>query len=288
MKEKLLTLHSACVVALALSGTMFMTGCCCNKYAGAFACAENLQKGLPIITCQPMDQQADSGQGATFYVKTEGKNLKYQWYYIGGGMSADPVAIPNATEKTYKIPAVAPLNHYGLYFCAVYREGPKGDDLVTQSRQASLGGRVIEGPGTTFPPVQNAVQQTSSSSVCNNPVGAKWVRFGTFTPSVGGNPPGTPPDVSFQGSLWKLVGGSEVGPISRGTYYLQWYHSGDAGDHPCCVDDLTTPLAEQKVDVCLIPGNSYTVTAYFVAGSAPTTGTTIILKGAWLTQCPPP
>ena len=275
MKEKLLTVQRVSLAGGAILAALMMTGCCCcNTYKGAFACPENLKQDLPVITCQPMDVIADIGKQATFYVNAGGKNLKYQWYYIGGGLSADPVDIPGATKSTYTIPSVAPLQHYGLYFCAVY----KGNGRVTHSRQATLGGKGSTGAGGTFASLQNPVTASGSGSLCG-PVGAKWVTFSPARiPEAG--------DIAFLGNLFKVVGGNEV-LIYRSTYYLQWLNSNDPAQKDCC-DDYSDQQGLERVYTCVTPGTPYLFTAFFKSGQAPPLGTTIILRGTWLTQCPPP
>ena len=255
----------------ALAVSLFVTGCCSGTGGGGFSpCAENVKQNLPFITCQPLDQEVDAGKKARFYVKAKGKDLKYQWFYIGGGVSADPNPIPGATKPLYEIPSVVPLDHYGLYFCAVYR-GDLDGHKVTHSRQASLGGRANGGPGGTFAAVQNPVQTSGQSTVCGNSVGSKWTRFpGTQTP--------VSPDAGFRGNLWKVVSGTEV-LILRSTYYLQWLNSDDTSQQDCCTD--ITGSTTEEVQCTLIPGNPYSFTAFFKAGQAPPSGTTIILKGTW-------
>jgi hypothetical protein len=276
MKEKILTVQRICLVGGVMLAALFMTGCCCcNTYKGAFACPENLKQDFPVITCQPMDVRADINQKATFYVNADGKNLSYQWHYIGGGLSADPVAIPGANKATYTIPSVVPLQQYGLYFCAVYKGS--SPHRVTQSRMATLGGKGSIGAGGTFASVQNAVQGSGSSSVCGHAVGAKWVGFSPAQAPLS-------PDFVFQGTLTKIVSGVEL-PISRSTYYLQWLNSNDSAQKDCC-NDVTTDF--DNVYACLTPGTPYLFTAFFKSGQAPPLGTTVILKGTWASICPSP
>jgi hypothetical protein len=78
--------------------------------------------GEIAITTQPVNLVRCPGQMAVFAVTATGGNLTYQWRKNG-------VAIPNATERVYSIPAVAP-GDAGTYHVVINN----GCDLVESSR----------------------------------------------------------------------------------------------------------------------------------------------------------
>lgn len=261
-------------VLCGVGAAWLLTGCGTTKRGHVFtACCDNVDQEVPILTCQPLDVSVRAGGRAVFYTEAQGKNLRYQWYFIGGGESAEPQELASANQPVLEIPSVGPT-HYGLYSCAVEGEPPRRG--ITHSRLASLGGPIIGGGSGTFATMQNPVQGGGSTTVCNPPrtVSTKKVAFGSQTPNA---PPATPPDNGFRGNVSKVVGGNTT-LISSGDYYLQFYYT--STQNVCC--DPVAGSTTQEVQCGLMPGYPYTITVFFKQNKAPPTGTTVILNGTWI------
>src|SRR5688572_2249467 len=148
----------------ALAAALLAIPCCLESAAYA-------QTGLPFITGQPYDVFAKPDEKAVFRVEAIGSKLDYQWYFIGGGETANPVAIPSATQAEYEVPTGA-ARRYGLYFCTIENLTDEGSQQ-TQTRFASLGGPAADGAAGTVMPVQISIGSSVLGTVCSNPVGVK-------------------------------------------------------------------------------------------------------------------
>ena len=260
---------------MALSGALLLSGCCTSKPGSGFTtCAANLKEGIPIITCQPVDAfvAINANEKAEFYVGAQGEKLTYQWYYIRGGVSEEPVMIPSATQPLYVIPSVQQKD-VGIYFCVIQDENDQNGHTATRTRDATLGGSITSVPGGAagpFTAVQVASSTGGSTTVCGFPVSTKWARFGGYqTPDA--SPP--PPDIGFRGTVLTVVGTTET-PISPDDYYLQLFHTS-------AIYTCATKLNATEVVSPVTAGYAYRFTAFWKVGKAPPDGTTIKLTGTW-------
>jgi hypothetical protein len=94
---------------------MVLTACKC-------ICPENKKAGVPVVLCQPMDQQVATNQDATFKVKAVGENLSYQWFFQN---SDRVIEVRNGQGSELVVPASTP-NRLGNYWCAIKGEGSLG------------------------------------------------------------------------------------------------------------------------------------------------------------------
>jgi len=258
--------------AVAVLALTFLAGCCCtgNKEGGggySSACKENLNAGIPIIICQPLDATAQPGTKASFYVEATGHNLTYQWHFLGNG-AADYEAIPNATQPLLVKDPVGTAD-YGLYYCTVRSESDATGIKVTQTRDAGLGGSP-GGSGGPFTPMQFTSASGGVSSICGQTVSGKWVLFPeTRIPPTGAT--------GFQGSIWNVTANPDV-QISNDDYVLQWWVT---GANTACCSKFTPPPPPNEVKCNVTAGLVYRFIAHFKVGKAPPNGTTIELRGLW-------
>src|ERR1044071_1530785 len=113
-------------LAVVAGAAMLLTACNC-------ICPENKKAGLPIILCQPVDQQVTANQGAVFKVKAKGENLSYQWFFQN---SERVIEVPNGQGPELVVPASRP-DRFGKYWCAIKAEGRLGV-MQTLTPQAAL------------------------------------------------------------------------------------------------------------------------------------------------------
>jgi hypothetical protein len=263
------------VVACAAVGAgLFLTGCCTVRRGDTFtACCDNVTNGIPIITCQPLNvEHVRPGDRASFYVGAQGKDLSYQWFFIGGGVTAEPrpLTLPTANQPLLEIPAVGPTD-YGLYFCLI--AGPHPGAQVTQTRQASLGGPAALKAGGTFAAVQNPIQLYSPATACGITGSTKKVLLGTQTPN---SPPATPTENGFLGNVLQVIAGV-TNAIPNDQYALQFFYN--TVDRHCCT--IASGATDYTVQCPLTPGRSYYITVFFKPNQGPPTGTQVIVQGTW-------
>lgn len=147
MSKNVYRMAGLTVVAAA---ALVLTACYC-------ICPENRKAGLPVILCQPMDQQVTAHQDAVFKVKAKGENLSYQWFFQN---SDRVIEVRNGQGPELVVPASTP-NRFGNYWCAVKGEGSLGVKQIltppatlTESMALTGGftnetqGSVITGQGT--------------------------------------------------------------------------------------------------------------------------------------------
>jgi hypothetical protein len=258
--------------AVAVLASIFLAGCCCtnNKPVGggyASACKDNVDAGLPIIRCQPLDVSVQPGTKASFYVEATGNNLTYQWHFLGNG-ATDYVPIPNATQPLLVKDPVGAAD-YGLYSCTIRSESDATGIKVTETREAGLGRR-SGGSGGPFTPMQFPSASGGVSSICGQTVSGKWVLFpDTQIPPTG--------KTGFQGSIWNVTAEPDV-QISNNDYVLQWWVTG--ANTGCC-SKVIPPTPPNEVKCNVTAGLVYRFIAHFKVGKAPPNGTMIELRGLW-------
>lgn len=256
-------------VAIMLAA-LILAGCCGRRPRHHFStCPENVDYRFPIITCQPVDVAEKPGGTATFEIEAHGRNLTHQWFFCGNG---DPEfkALDGMESSRLEIKPIAVTN-YGLYMCVVGSTGGKYGPVAVESRWAALGSvGSTNGAGGPFAAVQNPVGNSSVAKVCNYTVSKKWVAFpGSQTPDPG--------IIGFEGYLKKVAGGV-TSVIPNSDYVLQWWVN---IANTSCATNLPAPSA--KVGFSATPGLAYKFYAHFLPGKAPSSGTSIILDGAWMT-----
>jgi hypothetical protein len=261
------------ILSVTLAAGLFLTGCGTFKSGSHFsACCDNVVNRIPVITCQPLDvTNAVPGQPSYFYAGAEGKDLTYQWFFIGGGQSPEPqeVILPTAHQPLLEV--IVDKKSYGLYFCNI--QSATGFGHATQTRLASLGGVASTAGGGVFAAVQDSVIGGSSLTVCGTAVGAKKTAFPSQTPDA--------PDNGFLGELLEVVG-TQTNAILNTRYVLQFYYTGV--DKPCAKSVVgSTNLVECSPlrNNALTAGHGYYITAFFKAGQAPPLGTQVIVSGSW-------
>ena len=229
-------------------------------------CKPNVDAGLAVITCQPLNTSAQLGANASFSVQARGSKLSYTWYHKTSAHDFEP--IDGATSATLNIANVNDSD-YGIYLCAVGNEGPQGETEV-QTRWATLG-KKVGGAGGSLMPIQDPVVSGSSIQVCMKTVCGKKVRFdGTQTPPAG--------ELSFRGGLVRINADGSRTAVNNSTYVLQLFAG--SGDASCCsiVTGSTTDVSRN-----ITAGSAYTITAFWIRNvDAPPLSTMIELQGAWL------
>src|SRR4051812_19030056 len=91
---------------------LLLTACCTPKRGDVFTgCCDNVANGIPIITCQPLDvDHVRPGDSVSFYVGAQGKDLSYQWFFVGGGLTAEPQLLtePTSNQPLLEISSIGP------------------------------------------------------------------------------------------------------------------------------------------------------------------------------------
>lgn len=160
-----------CVAALS---AVLLSGC---------TCPENRKAGVPLITCQPVDQEVSLGvgssQSASFHVGVREKDCRFEWYRLkltpGGSVPAslagqtggrtDTLVLENVTEATR-----------GFYYCEIVHEAAAGlGDVSSRTRIAELKVYpvrqlfMLSATGTVV------TVQLSTQTLINNPAGGSAV-----------------------------------------------------------------------------------------------------------------
>jgi hypothetical protein len=109
------------------------SGCCCTS---------NKKAGIACIQCQPEDIQKQIGDTATFSVKVDEKNCRFEWFRVdfqSGLIKHSSVnGNPSAKTSTLTLPNLKSADE-GYYFCSIMHEnaGEQGD-VLTRTRDAYL------------------------------------------------------------------------------------------------------------------------------------------------------
>lgn len=113
-------------LAVMAAAAMALTACNC-------ICPENQKAGLPVILCQPMDQQVATNQDALFKVKAKGENLSYKWFFQNSDVVLEA---PDGLNSVLVVPGSRP-DRAGKYWCVIQSDGKMGLQ-ESQTRSASL------------------------------------------------------------------------------------------------------------------------------------------------------
>lgn len=267
MRNKLITRARSLAPLIATAATaLFLSGCCCTKQSGGAGllpvCPDNVNRGVPIITCQPVDTAASPGTTAMLYAEALGENLEYQWFEWDVP-NQKWVAKPGATAPTLVFSPVS-LADYGLYYCQITANNFNHGPVISRTREAALGGVAApNGAGGTFTAVTWPTISGGTRSICGTTVSGVKVNF---------YPPTQTPDSGKTGWAGGVFRKSDGMQVPNANFKLQWFVSVASTD--CC-----TASGALNVTCPVTYGLTYRFICHFIV--APPVGEEYELRGAW-------
>jgi hypothetical protein len=232
-------------LAVAAGATIALTACKC-------ICPENRRAGLPVILCQPMNQQVTTNQDAVFKVRAVGENLSYQWFFQN---SDRVIEVRNGQGSDLVVPASTP-NRFGNYWCAVRADGSLGLEQI-QTRSATLTESFALSGGFTNPTTGTFTTSQGTGSCCNY---CGWINFQN---GGQGFPLNAGQTVTIQLSL-----SSTMSPlIDTSNYCARWRYGGKTNQTGC----FTVISSTQEQFTAPVTA-TYAITVY-IKNNCPPNGT---------------
>jgi hypothetical protein len=246
------------------------TGCKC-------VCKANRKAGLATIMCQPMDQDAASGEATTFKVKACGEELSYQWHF-----KRDGIEVPLSDEEHYAGIQKSELqvknvdkSTLGLYWCEVRSTSDDGRPKWSQTRMASLGtfsGFNIASTNMAALLLQNPVRSSSGSASITCPAKCEGNTF-AFTGVVVYDNNGLkyrPNQVVTKGTVKVSVGNTV---INNTDYVMLWRVT--RTDY-CCATKVAGSATDREFPCD--SSKAYTFTVYLDSAVCPADGTAVTMQ----------
>jgi hypothetical protein len=221
-------------------------------------CSKNINEGLPVITCQPMNTAVNSMQDAHFEVEAEGPNLSFQWFFESTNSIS---AITGETSPQLTV-SKTNMNRCGFYWCLIDAEGPNGR-LETRTRQAELTTRSLLVSALEQEPLKPG---TAGSNLCANPI-CGFVNFNNYSSEY------KPAPGQVHCAIKLTADSAGLTPIDILTYEAQYRYGGQPNQCGC----LTNFPPDQKGFKVPVGTAAYAFTVYFKS-ACPLTGTPFYLK----------
>ena len=103
---------------------------------GCATCPSNQKAGIPIIVCQPENQQVRLGDSVRIKVAARGVDLIYRWYKNDEEILCD--ANKTANTPVLQLHGFEP-SMLGLYRCVIEGHDKDGNPVLTSTREAEIG-----------------------------------------------------------------------------------------------------------------------------------------------------
>lgn len=279
-------LASRSIAAAMLAGVMVgLTACHTGPGSPSFpaVCQENLDSGMAIITCQPMDVEITNDEPeVSFAVNATGNHPTFQWYLADPAGNDTPLSGNDREGKrkyvgvdTAKLTIIDPtIADCGFYYCEVDTIDRFGFPVKTQTRRAALGHTVKYPPGNT---VERAMTTASGNLFSivqplpmpgNSSLGG-GCGSGTFCSSVTFRNQNAGFQVSpgkhcFDVALTNAATRTGQAPLNPGTYQIMIVAISGG------VPTLQCPtLTSNRWTFVAASGELYLFAAYFTCGQAP-------------------